>query len=108
MKYEVRLTSKAQRDIDKILSWFSEQDATTAGGRWVTQLLAKIDTLEAQPQRCPIAAEADRIADLRELRFGRRRGVYRILFVICGIAVDILHIRHSARDAASGDEFSSH
>jgi hypothetical protein len=37
--------------------------------------------------------------ELRELYFGRRPGVYRILFIIDRGTVHILHIRHAARDA---------
>jgi hypothetical protein len=64
--------------------------------------MAKIDTLEMQPLRCPLALEAAELGiELRELHFGRRRGVYRILFTVQGRTVHVLHIRHSARDAAS-------
>jgi hypothetical protein len=31
------------------------------------------------------------------LLFGKRRGVYRILFTMAGNTVNVLHIRHGAR-----------
>ena len=99
MTYQVRITAKAEQDVEGVLRWFHEQLAATAGQRWVTQLLAKISTLENHPQRCRFANEAVEFgSELRELQFGRRRGTYRILFEIHGQTVYILHIRHSARD----------
>ncbi len=56
-------------------------------------------TLEQSPDRCPVADEAaDLGIDLRELLYGRRRGVYRILFTIEGSVVHVLRVRHAAQD----------
>lgn len=105
MKHQVRLSERAEQDVEQALRWFHEQKATAAGGRWYAQLLARIDTLETQPGRCPLADEAVEIGlELRELLFGRRRGIYRILFEIRGREVHILRIRHTARDALSRDD----
>jgi len=35
---------------------------------------------------------------LRELLYGRRRNVYRILFTIDGQTVNVLRVRHSAQN----------
>ncbi|MCA9078636.1 MAG: type II toxin-antitoxin system RelE/ParE family toxin [Planctomycetaceae bacterium] len=102
MQYRVRMSDKALQDADDVLRWFQEQRATSAGARWYQQLLAKIGTLEQRPERCGLALEAEDLGlELRELLFGRRRGMYRILFVIEGRRVEILRIRHSARDTLS-------
>ena len=70
----------------------------SAAARWHRRLLAAVGTLKREPQRCPIAPEAEEIGiELRELLFGKRRGVYRIFFIIAQRTVDILHIRHSAQ-----------
>ena len=62
-------------------------------------------TLEQSPDRCPLADEAgDFGLDLRELLYGRRRGVYRILFTIDGQTVTIHRIRHAAQDRLSPDD----
>jgi plasmid stabilization system protein ParE len=80
MKYQVRLSARAERDVDQVLRWFHGQRATVAGGRWYANLMAKIETLEKQPERCRLADEStDLEIELRELLFGRRRGTYRIL-----------------------------
>jgi plasmid stabilization system protein ParE len=102
VKYHVQITAKALRDVEGVLLWFHDQHASASAGRWHSQLMARIDTLERQPGRCRLAAEADELGfELRELLFGKRRGVYRILFVIDGRTVNILHIRHAARRPVS-------
>ena len=91
--------ARAERDVEGILQWFFERSATIAANRWFDQLMGRIDTLELNPERCPMAAEAEELGvELRELLFGKRHGIYRILFVISGRTVNILHIHHAARD----------
>jgi plasmid stabilization system protein ParE len=64
--------------------------------------MARIDTLEAHPDKCSLAAEAEELGiELRELLVGRRHGAYRILFVISAQTVNILHVRHGARDSVT-------
>jgi hypothetical protein len=41
---------------------------------------------------------ADLGLDLRELLYGRRRDVYRVLFTIDGQTVNVLRVRHAAQD----------
>ncbi len=102
MKYHVHITAKALRDVESVLRWFQDQHASATAGRWHSQLMTRIDTLERQPARCRLAAEADELGiELRELLFGKRRGVYRILFIIDRRTVNILHIRHAARRPVS-------
>ena len=108
MKYDVRLTAKAERDIESVLRWFAEQQTDAAAGRWVKQLENKIATLERMPMRCALAAEAPELEiELRELLFGRRAGKFRILFVVEGSVVLIAHIRHAARDSAGQEDLGS-
>jgi plasmid stabilization system protein ParE len=102
VNYRVKISLNALTNAEAILRWFHEQQADVAGARWYAALLSKIDTLETQPQRCVLAEESAELGiELRQLLFGRRRGVYRILFTIEGTTVQILHIRHAARDALS-------
>lgn len=102
VKYRVELTAQAEGDVGRVLRWFREQQATTAGGLWLGQMMARIDTLEKNPGRCRFAEEAEDLGiELRELLFGKRQGTYRILFVIAEQTVQILHIRHGARAAVT-------
>jgi plasmid stabilization system protein ParE len=41
---------------------------------------------------------------LRELLYGRRRNVYRILFTIDGQTVNILRVRHAAQDRLTPED----
>jgi plasmid stabilization system protein ParE len=103
--YDVRLMARAEHDIDTALQWFCEQSATPAANRWFDQLMARIGTLEVHPDRCSLAAEAQELGiELRELLFDKRHGTYRILFIISAQTVNILHIRHGARSAATAKD----
>ena len=105
MKYQVRLTAKAERDVEEVLRRFADQQAAAAAARWFARLMNRIDTLAIRPERRPLAVEAAELElELRELLFGRRGGAYRILFIIRGAVVQVLHIRHCARDAASPED----
>jgi len=103
--FRVRLTAKAEADVDRVLRWFQEQQASAAGGRWFARLMAKIDTLETHPERCGLADESDELGvEIRELLFGKRHGVYRILFKIEERTVQILRVWHGARERVSPED----
>ena len=63
MQYRVLLTDKAEADVESVLEWFSDQQATDPGGRWFAQLMARLNTLELHPEGCSLAAESE---DLKE------------------------------------------
>jgi plasmid stabilization system protein ParE len=105
VKYRVTLTAHAEQDVENALKWFHDQSATAAGRRWFAQLMKRIATLESRPTRCAKASEADDLGEeIRELLFGHRRAAYRILFHIRETTVEILHVRHAARDALSTED----
>ena len=58
--------------------------------------IAKLSTL---PERHPIAEEESEQLGVipREMLYGRRRGVFRILFSIEGDTVTLHYVRHSAQ-----------
>lgn len=104
MTHQVHITARAERDIDETLTWLAE-NSLQAAARWHARLLEKVQTLEDHPVRCPLAEEAERLGLLlRQLLFGKRRGVYRILFTIDGDIVNIHHIRHAARNWLEPDD----
>jgi plasmid stabilization system protein ParE len=58
-----------------------------------------IDSLADDPIRYPLAPEADEYGgELRQLLVGKRRSVYRVLFVIHAGSVYIFRVRHHAQD----------
>lgn len=107
MSYQVRMTAKAEQDVDAVLAWYRDQSAIPAGGKWLGRLLEGIDRLERMPERCGLATEAADIGrEIRELRIGRGRSKHRLLFEIRGKTVFILRIWHSARDAVARDDLA--
>jgi plasmid stabilization system protein ParE len=98
MAYLVNITSRAERD----LTWLYEEinvEYSTAALKWYSGLKQAILSLEEKPTRCPITRKRDR---LRQLFYGRKPHVYRVLFVIKDKTVNILHIRHGRRRPLSG------
>ncbi|HBE21692.1 MAG TPA: hypothetical protein DEG17_09090 [Cyanobacteria bacterium UBA11149] len=62
-----------------------------------------IASLQQFPSRCSVAPEAATIGrEIRQLWVGKKR-TYRILFVVQGDTIAILHIRH-CRQASLGNE----
>ena len=77
------------------------EHAPIQGAQWFNGLERAVQSLRVDPERCPRAPESKEFQeDLRELFYGRRRGVYRILFRVDETAkrVDVLHIRHGAKE----------
>jgi len=67
-------------------------------GKWLAGLLQAIASLESDPNSFPLAPESGTFhKPIRQLLYGKRRGIYRILFEIEGEVVKVLHIRHGAR-----------
>ena len=61
---------------------------------WYGRFVEQLKSLDRTPERCPIARESKRVfLELRELHFGCRPNVFRVLFTIDGDAVRTLRIR---------------
>ena len=106
MKYRVVLADSAKADADNIYARVVEA-APIRGPEWFEELLDSMRSLENVPYRCPLAREARRAKrEIRNLLFGKRRHVYRILFEVDERrrTVWILHIRHGAmKDMQPGE-----
>jgi plasmid stabilization system protein ParE len=97
MIYRVRIAEKAWQEIDRAYEWLSWRSPETAK-RWREKLLEAVDSLSHLPERCPRAPEGAAFGSkLRELRYGRRQGAFRIIFQIRGRTVYVLRVRHAAR-----------
>jgi plasmid stabilization system protein ParE len=97
--YRVIVQPGAERDIREAARFIHAESRSAAKAlRWVRSLRAKVDTLRTSPERCPVDPDSEAYGrEVRVLLFGKRRGVYRILFAIEGDAVQVLTVRHSAR-----------
>lgn len=98
MSCTVRFTIRALLEIDETLEWLGKRSRTGAE-RWHARLLGAVVSLEDNPHRCGLAPEHDWYAggELRQLLYGKRPNVYRILFEVRGDTVYILRVRHSAQ-----------
>lgn len=97
MPYRVRLTSRAERDLEAIYEFIQAPTFENAFA-WFNELAEAIYSLERFPERGTITTEN---RSTRQLLFGRKPGVYRIIYAMDkrNRAVNVLHIRHGARDA---------
>ncbi len=98
MRFRVETTARAKQDLDDILIWLLARQAGDAGLRWFQGLRDAVASLNQSPGRCRLAPEDEVFPfEVRELRYGKKFDVYRILFTVEGDTVTILHIRHGRR-----------
>ena len=95
MAYLVNLTVRAERDLALLFDAINAEHSDAAL-KWYRGLKEAILSLEEQPNRCP---ETPEYVKLRHLLYGHKPHIYR---VICRVTekskqVDVLHIRHGAR-----------
>ena|SRR3990172_3914933 len=104
MKHRVVIQPSAKAELRDAYRWYYNQ-SPTAADRWLDKLLKAIDTLKTHPERCALAPENDAFDEtIRQLLYGKKRGTYRILFTVKEGVVDVLHIRHAARQHLGPDE----
>jgi plasmid stabilization system protein ParE len=100
MAFRVEISAEAESDADGILEWLISQHAGETGIRWFLALDDAIASLATFPKRCPLAPESVCFPfEVRQLLYGHKPHVYRILFSIEGQTVNVLHIRHGRREA---------
>ena len=78
--------------------WYVER-SPAAAARWLGGLTRSMNSLAKNPGRHPLSPDDSEAlgCEVRVLLYGRRRGVFRILFAIDGDTVTVLRIRHSAQ-----------
>jgi toxin ParE1/3/4 len=93
---------RAQRDLNAIYEAINAE-YLDAACRWFNGLEHALFTLEESPARCPITREDAR---LRHLLNGKKPHVYRVIYRLDerNNEVDVLHIRHDARQAFRADD----
>jgi plasmid stabilization system protein ParE len=100
MAFRVEISAEAESDAEGIFEWLISQHAGETGIRWFIALEEAIASLAKFPERCALAPETLRFPfEVRQLLYGRKPHVYRILFTIQGETVNILRIRHGRREA---------
>lgn len=105
MAYTINTQRRADADIHALAAWRARRGSASSVAPWQAGLIAAVQTLATNPERCPLADEAaDLGLDLRELVYGRRTAIYRILFTIDGETVNIHRIRHAFQDRLTADD----
>jgi toxin ParE1/3/4 len=96
--YRVVFTARARADAVEQFRYLVQR-SPAAAGRWYTGLEKAITKLSSMPERHPIAEdETEQLGiNLRQMLYGRRPGVYRILFSVEGDTVTVHYVRHSAQ-----------
>lgn len=101
MAFRVKFTQSAREDAIGILDWLTEQQAGKHGLRWFQGLKKAIASLNAMPQRCALVKSDSRVTSgVRQLFYGKKPHVFRILFRIVDDTVLILHIRRGKQSTA--------
>lgn len=87
---------RAQRDLAELYRWIGAP-SSDAARNWYYGLRKAIRSLRTNPQRCPPTQEN---AVLRHLLYGHSRHIYRVIYRVMESRkeVEVLHIRHGARD----------
>jgi plasmid stabilization system protein ParE len=92
MTFRVVLQRLASADVAEAYEWAASR-APDEASKWVSRLEKTLGTLAEHPDQCPLARESSKVAiEVRELLFGRRPYVFRVLYVIDGDVVRILRI----------------
>lgn len=94
MTRRVVIEERAARDITEYAHWIAAQGSPLNAVRWVEAIEGAIASLAQMPDRCALAPEAPAFdLPVRQLLFKS----HRVLFVLKGRAVHVLHVRHAAR-----------
>jgi plasmid stabilization system protein ParE len=97
MRYRLVLQRLAREDLYQAYEWAAANAPGTAIA-WLKRFQDSLESLDHNPERCPLAHESGKVAvDVREFLFGKRPSVFRVLFIIDGEIVRILRIRRAQR-----------
>lgn len=104
MKFRVFVTANAKQDLRSYYELAAERAPHTAE-KWLTRFELAINSLDSNPDRCPVAPENDAVTpQIHQLIFGKRSGAYRVLFTISDADVRVLHIRRATMGTATSED----
>jgi plasmid stabilization system protein ParE len=112
MAYRIELTSRAESDAYQAYEYIRHY-APERAEKWLRGLFEAIFTLDEMPRRCTIVPESEEIGrEIRQLLYGKRTGIYRIVFDVQENAVDgplvrVLRIWHGARDTLHSEDLTT-
>ncbi len=105
MIYRVVVQPRAERDIQLAAHWILGQSGSPLTAvRWARNLRSTIATLKTNPRRFPVDPDSKVYGEeVRVLLHGKRRGLYRVLFMIRRDTVHVLTVRHSAQQSLADE-----
>ena len=105
MSFKLRVLASADRDLQSIFDFISEQSPEGAG-RWWNAFLDAAARATSHPGQCPFAPENSLVdQELRQFFFKTRRGKkYRAIFTIADDELLILRVRGPAQGPLADDE----
>jgi plasmid stabilization system protein ParE len=96
MQYKVLMQPSAKADIAEINAWLMENVSLDYADKWLWGISVAVTSLSSFPNRCPISDESDAFDfPVRQLLYGKKPHVYRILFAVENDKVFVLRVRHT-------------
>ena len=104
MTYRVVFTARARADAVGRFHFLADR-SPAAAAEWHTGLEKAIAALAEMPERHPVAEDESEYLGMivRQMLYGRRPGVFRILFSVEGDTVTLHYVRHSAQGPIGSD-----
>ncbi len=104
--FVVRLTERAEQDINRNADWWEEHRSKDQADRWYLGIFKAMQSLSNLPTRCGMAPEAGALdRPIRQLLFGLSRQLtHRVLFTIDGNNVVIYRVLHTAQNVLSNPD----
>lgn len=94
-KYHIDVKPTAEKDLARRYAQIEKESPQNAVSSWYLWIIEAIEKLDELAERCPIAPEdLDIQKGIRHLVIGD----YRVLYVIDGETVNVLHVRHGRHD----------
>lgn len=101
MKFRIRTSPAAEQEALAAFDYIAAH-APLAAANWYDAFWRAIESLERFPRRCRLAPEAETInTEVRQFVVGS----YRVLFIVSGDSVVVVHVRHAARRPLRRSEF---
>lgn len=99
MQFQVFITPSAKADIFEINTWLLENHNNIAED-WLWGISQAITSLSKFPERCAVSSESEAFdVIVRQLFYGRKPNIYRILFSIQEEKVYILRVRSTKQQS---------
>lgn len=104
MRYTVIILPTAKAEIKEAYQWIFDETPAQAA-KWLSGISDAINSLSTFPERCALAPESNAFdVEVRQLLYGKKHSIYRVLFTIKDDTVFILRVRHSSRQSITAED----